>query len=50
MVDAQISARLLEDARGTVESRFLFLLGLNLLLLLVGCLMDIFSAIAGRAF
>jgi TRAP-type C4-dicarboxylate transport system permease large subunit len=28
-----------------VESRFLFLLALNLFLLVVGCLMDIFSAI-----
>lgn len=46
MVDAQIPSRLLEWTRGAVESRFVFLLGLNLLLLLVGCLMDIFSAIA----
>lgn len=46
MVDAQVPARLLEWTRGAIDSRLVFLLGLNLLLLLVGCLMDIFSAIA----
>lgn len=45
-VHAQVPARLLEWTQGHVESRVVFLLGLNLFLLLVGCLMDIFSAIA----
>jgi tripartite ATP-independent transporter DctM subunit len=46
MVDAQIPSRLLEWTEGTIDSRIVFLLCLNLLLLAVGCLMDIFSAIA----
>lgn len=45
LVDAQVPARLLEWTRGHIDSRFSFLLGLNLFLLVVGCLMDIFSAI-----
>ena len=44
LIGAQIPARLLEWTRGHVSSRATFLLGLNLFLLLVGCLMDIFSA------
>ena len=44
LVDAEIPARLVEFAQERIESRFVFLLGLNLFLLLVGCLMDIFSA------
>jgi len=44
LVDAQVPARLLEWTRSHVESRTLFLLGLNGFLLVVGCLMDIFSA------
>jgi len=46
MVDAQVPSRLLEWTEGTIDSRIVFLLCLNLLLLAVGCLMDIFSAIA----
>ena len=45
LVDAQVPSRLLEWVQATVSSPLLFLLGLNLFLLLVGCLMDIFSAI-----
>ncbi len=45
LVDSQVPARLVEWVQGHVDSRFVFLIGLNLLLLLVGCLMDIFSAI-----
>jgi C4-dicarboxylate transporter DctM subunit len=45
LVGAQVPARLLEWTRGHIDSRFAFLLGLNLFLLIVGCLMDIFSAI-----
>jgi tripartite ATP-independent transporter DctM subunit len=44
LVDAQVPAALLEWTRAHVGSRAAFLLGLNLFLLLVGCLMDIFSA------
>jgi tripartite ATP-independent transporter DctM subunit len=44
LVDANVPGRLLEWTRLYVESRFLFLLGLNLFLLVVGCLMDIYSA------
>lgn len=44
MVDAQVAARLVELVRDNIDSRFVFLLLLNLFLLVVGCLMDIFSA------
>ncbi len=44
MVGAQVPARLLEWTQTYVHSPFVFLLGLNLFLLVVGCLMDIFSA------
>lgn len=44
LVDAQVPARLVEWGQSTIESRLLFLLGLNAFLLVVGCLMDIFSA------
>ena len=45
LVDAQIPDRLTEWATGNIVSRLTFLLALNLFLLGVGCLMDIFSAI-----
>jgi C4-dicarboxylate transporter, DctM subunit len=45
LVSAQVPMRLLEWTRGHLDSQFTFLLGLNLFLLVVGCLMDIFSAI-----
>lgn len=45
LVDAQVPARLVEWTQGHIDSKFVFLLSLNVLLLLVGCLMDIFSAI-----
>lgn len=45
LVDAQVPARLVEWAQQHIGSKFVFLLSLNVLLLLVGCLMDIFSAI-----
>jgi tripartite ATP-independent transporter DctM subunit len=44
LVDAQIAQRLLDLVRDNIESRIVFLLCLNLFLLLIGCLMDIFSA------
>ena len=46
LVDAEIPGRLLAWTQANVESPLLFLLGLNICLLIVGCLMDIFSAIA----
>jgi tripartite ATP-independent transporter DctM subunit len=45
IVDTNAPAKLAEWMRETVESRYIFLLLLNLALLVVGCLMDIFSAI-----
>lgn len=44
VVDAEIPARLVEWAQANVESRLVFLLALNVFLLIVGCMMDIFSA------
>jgi tripartite ATP-independent transporter DctM subunit len=46
LVDAQIPYHLLEWVQANVSSKLVFLLGVNLLLIVVGCLMDIFSAIA----
>ena len=43
--DANVPGLIVEWADAHVGSRLMFLLGLNLFLLLVGCLMDIFSAI-----
>jgi len=45
MVDAGIPDRILSWVTGTIHSRILFLAVLNLFLLVVGSLMDIFSAI-----
>ena len=45
LVDAEVPFLLVEWADEHIGSRLVFLLGLNLFLLLVGCLMDIFSAI-----
>jgi TRAP-type C4-dicarboxylate transport system permease large subunit len=44
LVDAQIPARILEWAEASISSPLVFLLGLNVFLIIVGCLMDIFSA------
>ena len=44
LVDAQVPSRLLELVRAEIHSPLVFLLVLNVFLLLVGCLMDIFSA------
>ena len=44
LVDAQIPAQLLEWVEAHIHSPLVFLLALNVFLLLVGCLMDIFSA------
>ncbi len=45
LVDAEVPARILDWAQQHIESPLVFLLALNVFLLLVGCLMDIFSAI-----
>jgi C4-dicarboxylate transporter DctM subunit len=45
LIDAQIPIMLLEKAVELIQSKFLFLLLLNIFLLFVGCMMDIFSAI-----
>ena len=45
MVDVDIPSRLLAWTQSHIESPLLFLLALNVFLLIVGCLMDIFSAI-----
>ncbi len=44
LVDAQVPARLLEWVSANIDSPLVFLIYLNLFLLVVGCLMDIFSA------
>jgi len=45
LIDAQIPSRLVEWVTSTVHSKYTFLLALNVCLLLVGCVMDMFSAI-----
>jgi tripartite ATP-independent transporter DctM subunit len=45
LVDAQVPTRALEWVTASIHSRWVFLLLLNGFLLIVGCLMDIFSAI-----
>ena len=45
IVDAQIPMLLMEWVKETITSKYVFLLLLNIFLLVVGCLMDIFSAI-----
>jgi tripartite ATP-independent transporter DctM subunit len=44
LVDAQVPDRVTEWVQSSIQSRWLFLLVLNVCLLLVGCLMDVFSA------
>ena len=45
LVDAQIPLKILNFVQSTISSKIIFLLALNILLLVVGCLMDVFSAI-----
>ena len=45
LVDAQVPLHLLEWVKTTISSKLAFLLILNIFLLAVGCMMDIFSAI-----
>ncbi len=45
LADAQVPDRMVEWVRANIDSKWVFLLALNVFLLAVGCLMDIFSAI-----
>jgi len=45
LVDAQVPMHILETMQGLVTSKWVFLIGLNVFLLIVGCLMDIYSAL-----
>ena len=45
LVDAQIPMALLSWVKSNISNKYTFLLVLNIFLLIVGCLMDIFSAI-----
>ena len=45
LVDAQIPLKILHFAQQAIESKIVFLLALNILLLVAGCIMDVFSAI-----
>ncbi len=45
LVTAMVPDQIVDWATTTIESPLLFLLGLNIFLIVVGCLMDIFSAI-----
>jgi tripartite ATP-independent transporter DctM subunit len=45
LVDEEIPMKILEFMASIITNKYLFLLVLNIFLLLVGCLMDIFSAI-----
>lgn len=45
LVDAQIPLKILNFVQNTITSKIIFLLALNVLLLIIGCLMDVFSAI-----
>ncbi|MBI2342331.1 MAG: TRAP transporter large permease subunit, partial [Deltaproteobacteria bacterium] len=44
LVDAEIPMKLFEIVRQYITSKYIFLIILNIFLLIVGCLMDIFSA------
>jgi tripartite ATP-independent transporter DctM subunit len=45
LIDAQVPARMVDWAQGNIRSQAMFLLALNGFLIIVGCLMDVFSAI-----
>ncbi|MYG02238.1 MAG: TRAP transporter large permease subunit, partial [Acidobacteriia bacterium] len=45
LIDGQVPDLALEWVQSHIESKLVFLLALNILLLIVGCMMDIFSAI-----
>jgi C4-dicarboxylate transporter DctM subunit len=45
LIDAQVPVRAVEWVTGAMHSRYAFLLALNVCLLVVGCVMDMYSAI-----
>ena len=45
LVDAQVPMKILSVMKDLVSSKYVFLILLNIFLLIIGCLMDIFSAI-----
>ncbi len=45
LIDAQVPARAVEWITAAVKSKYAFLLALNICLLLIGCVMDMYSAI-----
>ena len=45
LVDAEIPLKILHFTQQSIESKIIFLLALNILLLVAGCIMDVFSAI-----
>lgn len=45
IIDAEVPATITSWAKANIHSPLLFLLALNIILLIVGCLMDIFSAL-----
>ena len=45
LIDQQVPSKILLWIQGQVESKFLFLLILNIFLLLVGCVLDVYSAL-----
>ena len=45
LVDAEIPSKILHFTQQSIESKLIFLLALNILLLIAGCIMDVFSAI-----
>ncbi|MBE2214453.1 MAG: TRAP transporter large permease subunit [Opitutaceae bacterium] len=45
LVDEQVPSRLIDLVQAHVSSRVVFIIGLTVVLLIVGCLMDVFSAI-----
>ncbi len=45
LIDAQVTDALVEWATAAIKSKYTFLLAVNVLLLVVGCLMDVYSAI-----
>ncbi|MBC2756466.1 MAG: TRAP transporter large permease subunit [Desulfobacteraceae bacterium] len=45
MIDAQVPMVILEEMQKLITSKWAFLIGLNIFLLLVGCIMDIYSAL-----
>jgi tripartite ATP-independent transporter DctM subunit len=45
LIDAQVPSRAVDWVTGAVHSKYAFLLALNIFLLVVGCVMDMYSAI-----